>query len=75
MGRGLSPGGALSEGSLNPDPKEVRGEGVGHVKWGPGTRSSKSHGPEPGTTWPILGKLRGVGWTQGNKKGPMNSPE
>lgn len=29
------------------DLKEVRGEGAGHVKRGPGIRSSKSQGPDP----------------------------
>lgn len=75
MGRGLISGGGLSEGSLNPDLKEVRGEGVGHIKWGPGIRSSKSQGPDPGKTWPVLGKARVVGWTQVSKEGKRTQNE
>lgn len=39
MGRGLMPEGGLSEVSLNPDLKEMRGEGEGHIK--------RSHSPDP----------------------------
>lgn len=73
MGRGLIPGGGLSEGSLNPDLKEVRDEGVGHIKWGPDLRSSKSHGRDPGTVWHVLGNARAVGWSQVNEEEKMNS--